>query len=87
VRLCWLKEKSPHNQSPNTCKSFLSKITLRFFCSSKFLDEKNASEKKWELIMKVRRVQEVFPKFERNVIIFAAFGIFQLISESFERQI
>jgi hypothetical protein len=31
-----------------------------FFCSSKFLDDKNASEKKWNLIMKVRRVQGGF---------------------------
>jgi hypothetical protein len=63
------KKKSPQNQSRNTCKSFLSKITLRFFCSSKFLDEKNASEKKWKLIVKVRRVQwgffpEILRKFD-----------------------
>jgi hypothetical protein len=40
-----------------------------------FDDEKKfASEKKWKLIMKVRRVQGVFfLKFGRNLIIFAAF--------------
>jgi hypothetical protein len=38
--------------------------------------------------MKVGRVQgSFFQKFGRNLIIFAAFGIFQLISESFEHQI
>ncbi len=38
--------------------------------------------------MKVGRVQGVFcPKFRRNLLIFSAFGIFQLISESFEHQI
>jgi hypothetical protein len=74
------KEKSPHNQSRNTCKSFLSE----------FRDERKICKRKEEEIDNEGRESSrsfFFPKFGRNLIIFSALGIFQLISESFEQQI
>jgi hypothetical protein len=84
------KRKVPTISREAHAKVSYKKLLAASFCSSKIsLMKKFASEKKWKLIMKVGRVQGVFfsPKFRRNLIIFSAFGIFQLISESFEHQI
>jgi hypothetical protein len=78
-QLCWLKKE----KSPQSVAKHMQKFLIK-----NFLMKKKASEEKWKLITKVGRVQggfflEIQKKFDN----FAAFGFFQLISESFEHQI
>jgi hypothetical protein len=55
-------------------QKFLIKNYSTFFCSSKFLDEKNCNRKEVEIDKEGRESsRSFFTKFGRNLIIFAAF--------------